>query len=121
MRVRSLGWLGIKTPKSAAMTALYRDVLQLAPIDPAASGARFRLDDGTEVHVYDESDPHHDFFGAGPVVGLEVDDFHTARERLLAHGIEFIYPEPQRAAGKIWQHFRAPDGNVYELIGDSDE
>ena len=33
-------------------------------------------------------------------------------------GIEFIYyPEPQRASGRIWQHFRAPDGNVYEIIG----
>ena len=121
MRVRGLGWLGVKTPKSVEMTAFYRDVLALAPIDSAASGARFRLEDGTEVHVYDESDPDHDFFGMGPVVGLAVDDFHAARARLLAHGIEFIYPEPQRATGKIWQHFRAPDGNVYELIGDSDE
>lgn len=117
MRVRGLAWLGVKTPKFAAMSAFYRDVLELPAIDPAASGARFRLADGTEVHVYDEADAEHDFFGTGPVVGLGVDDFHGARARLLAHGIEFIYAEPQRAAGKIWQHFRAPDGNVYELIG----
>lgn len=32
----------------------------------------------------------------------------------------FIYPEPQRQAGQAWQHFRAPDGNVYELIGPDD-
>ena len=25
--------------------------------------------------------------------------------------------EPQRADGQMWQHFRAPDGNVYEIIG----
>ena len=35
-------------------------------------------------------------------------------------GIEFLYPEPQRQAGKAWQHFRAPDGNVYEIIGVDD-
>jgi hypothetical protein len=31
-----------------------------------------------------------------------------------------IYPEPQRANGQAWQHFRAPDGNVYEIIGSDD-
>jgi hypothetical protein len=51
-------------------------------------------------------------------VALEVDKLAVAQSRLLAAGVEFIYTEPQRAAGKIWQHFRAPDWNVYELIGD---
>jgi hypothetical protein len=46
-----------------------------------------------------------------------VDDFATARDRLLSVGTEFIYEEPQRALGRIWQHFIAPDGNVYEIIG----
>jgi hypothetical protein len=35
----------------------------------------------------------------------------------LGVGTEFIYEEPQRASGRIWQHFIAPDGNVYEIIG----
>jgi hypothetical protein len=39
---------------------------------------------------------------------------------MVQAGIEFLYPEPQRQAGKIWQHFRAPDGNVYEIIGEDD-
>jgi hypothetical protein len=34
---------------------------------------------------------------------------------MLQAGIEFLYLEPERQAG--WQHFRAPDGNVYEIIG----
>jgi hypothetical protein len=29
MTVRALGWLGVRTPRSAAMTAFYRDVLGL--------------------------------------------------------------------------------------------
>jgi catechol 2,3-dioxygenase-like lactoylglutathione lyase family enzyme len=77
-----------------------------------------KLQDGTEVHVYGPKDKDHGFFGEGPVVAFQVDNFAVAQARLLAAAVEFIYPEPQRAAGKIWQHFRAPDGNVYELIGD---
>jgi len=52
------------------------------------------------------------------VVAFEATTFAVARSRLLGAGIELIYPEPQRLAAKIWQHFRAPDGNVYEIIGD---
>jgi hypothetical protein len=74
------------------------------------------MDDGTEVHVYSSEDEDHGCFGRGPVVAFEVDNFADARNRLLAAGIEF-YPEPRRASDKIWQHFKAPDGNVYESIG----
>jgi hypothetical protein len=49
-----------------------------------------------------------------------VQSFKTAREAMIAAGIEFIYPEPQRKDGRAWQHFRAPDGNVYEIIGMDD-
>ena len=39
------------------------------------------------------------------------------RERGLAAATEVLYPEPQRAGGQMWQHFRGPDGNVYDIIG----
>jgi hypothetical protein len=45
-------------------------------------------------------------------------DVHAA---MTAAGIEFIYPEPQRAGGRAWQHFRGPDGNIYEVIGPDDQ
>ena len=38
------------------------------------------------------ADVDHDFFGAGPVVGLVVDDVDAVRERLEAAGIEFLTP-----------------------------
>lgn len=84
------------------------------------SDRRFRLDDGTEAHVYPADDPDHDFFGPGPVVGFAVASFAAAHAALVASGIEFVYPHPQRAGGRAWQHFRAPDGNVYEIIGPDD-
>lgn len=34
---------------------------------------------------------------------------------MIAAGIEFIGPV-QRDADAIWNHFRGPDGNVYEIM-----
>ena len=56
------------------------------------------------------------FFDRGPVVGLVVDDFDRARAAMIDAGIEFI-GELQREGGSAWNHYRAPDGNVYEIIG----
>ena len=120
MTVRSLGWLGVRTPHADAMTAFYRDVLRLEVILERPGATWFRVADGTEVHVYGPADKDHDFFGDGPVVGLGVDSFRAAHAALSAAGTEFSYPEPQRANGRAWQHFRAPDGNVYEIIGPDD-
>ena len=118
MKVVRLGWLGARTQQFERMNVFYRDVLGLGVLSIDGSSGRFKLQDGTEVHVYGPKDKDHGFFGEGPVVAFQVDDFADAQSRLLAAGVEFIYREPQRATGKIWQHFRAPDGNVYELIGD---
>ena len=117
MKVTRLGWMGAKTRQFDRMNAFYRDVLSLEVLSIDDESGRFKLDDGTEVHVYGPQDPDHAFFGSGPVVAFEVDDFAAARARLLNVGTEFIYGEPQRALGRIWQHFIAPDGNVYEIIG----
>ena len=119
-KVLSLGWLGVRTEKYEAMSAFYRDTLGLEQIADPDSGSRFRLADGTEAHVYPGDDGDHSFFREGPVVGFSVDSFAAARARLLAAGIEFVYPEPQRLEGRAWQHFRAPDGNIYEIIGPDD-
>jgi catechol 2,3-dioxygenase-like lactoylglutathione lyase family enzyme len=112
--------MGVKTRQFDQMNAFYRDVLNLDTSSIDAKSGRFRLGDGTEVHVYGQLDEDHHFFGDGPVVALEVTDFAVARARLLSAGIKFVYEEPQRASGKIWQHFIAPDGNVYEIIGTDD-
>lgn len=120
MAVRSLGWLGVRTPAAEAMNAFYRDVLRLEVILERPGATWFRLHDGTEVHVYGSDDEDHEFFGTAPVVGLAVDSFRAEHAALVRARVEFLYPEPQRADGRAWQHFRAPDGNVYEIIGPDD-
>jgi catechol 2,3-dioxygenase-like lactoylglutathione lyase family enzyme len=120
MSVKSLAWLGVRTVNAAAMSAFYRNILGLEVLREASDGARYALADGTEVHVYDNADAFHEFFGTAPVIGFFVDSFAATQQRMARAGIEFLYPEPQRHAGKAWQHFRAPDGNVYEIIGVDD-
>jgi hypothetical protein len=120
MKVLSLGWMGVRTPHSAAMSKFCRDVLCLDVLMEDSTSSRFRLHDGTEAHVYAAADSEHAFFGDGPVIGFEVESFRNARDALARAGIEFIYPVPQRVGGRAWQHFRAPDGNVYEIIGPDD-
>lgn len=120
MGIKSLAWLGVRTVNAAAMSAFYRDVLGLEVLQEESAGARYALADGTEVHVYDGHDTFHEFFGTAPVIGFFVDSFSETQQRMTRAGIKFLYPEPQRQSGRAWQHFRAPDGNVYEIIGIDD-
>lgn len=114
--IRSLRFLGVRTAAFDATVALYRDILGMRPVHEASGAAWFRAADGASIHVYAEDDADHDFFDRGPVVGLEVLDFGTARAAMVAAGIVFI-GESQWDGGVAWNHFRGPDGNVHEIIG----
>lgn len=71
----------------------------------------FALPDGHHVEVFGPEYPGKAHFDTGPVVGFAVDDLPRAVSDLRAAGIELL-GEP----GPSWQHFRGPDGNVYELV-----
>jgi catechol 2,3-dioxygenase-like lactoylglutathione lyase family enzyme len=50
----------------------------------------------------------------GPVVGFVVEDLAAAVAELERAGVELLGGQvDEHGAG--WRHFRAPDGNVYEL------
>jgi len=59
-------------------------------------------------------------FESNPVVaGLLVDDIQSARDELSrAAGVELLGELRVLPDGYAWQHFRAPDGHVYELTAD---
>jgi catechol 2,3-dioxygenase-like lactoylglutathione lyase family enzyme len=109
------GWMGVRTDAFDGMVSIYREGLGLRMLDMREGDARFALADGTQIHVYAGNDVDHGFFGAAPVVAFEVDDFEVSRARLEAAGAIFI-GSPQQDAEARWNHFRAPDGNVYEII-----
>jgi hypothetical protein len=47
-----------------------------------------------------------------------VGDIEQARQELIDAGVELIGPLRTMENGYAWQHFRGPDGNVYELTYD---
>jgi catechol 2,3-dioxygenase-like lactoylglutathione lyase family enzyme len=111
MKVLRLGWLGTLTDRDEELVAFYRDVLGL-PLIHTEPGCRiFSLPDGSLVEVFGPDFSGRDHFQTGPVAGFVVDDLAAAREEMLQRGVELL-GEP----GPTWQHFRGPDGNVYELV-----
>ena len=78
----------------------------------------FRLPNGDKVEIFGPaaSDPP-DQFARNPVVaGLLVDDIDAAAEELRAAGIELVGARGDGGDGYCWQHFRAPDGKIFELV-----
>ena len=115
--VVAVRFVGVRTDRFEETVAVYRDALGLAPIRMSPGAAWFALGDGTEVHVYGPADRDHEFFGPAPCVGYLVEDFAAAHLALLAAGCDFAFGDPQVDGDAIWSHYRAPDGNVYEIIG----
>jgi catechol 2,3-dioxygenase-like lactoylglutathione lyase family enzyme len=114
--VKGLVWVGSRTEHYGQMVRFYRDALSLPLEHEEGEFALFRLPDGSKAEVFGPSDIEHTHFTTGPVVGFVVDDVESARGSLGAQGIEFIGPVHEwEPTGEAWSHFRAPDGNVYEI------
>jgi catechol 2,3-dioxygenase-like lactoylglutathione lyase family enzyme len=110
MDVRGLGWVGTRTAKAVEMVRFFEEVLGV-PLDHTGQGFwAFKLPDGSTVEVFGQEAPDKSHFTTGPVVGFVVSDLAAAVEELRKAGVELV-GEP----GPSWQHFRGPDGNVYEL------
>ena len=118
MRVVSLRWLGVPTREYAQMARFLRDVMGLEVNFEEATTIEFSLPSGDEIQLFAPGDPYYEFFQANaaghPVTLFEVDDVHGAQAELRAAGIEIVDPLG-RDTNWEWIHFRAPDGNLYEL------
>ena len=119
MRVRGLSWLGLRTPQFDEMVAFFRDVMGMKPIRDQPGIAVFLMTDGTNMELYELDEEFHAFFTTGPVVAFQVDDVDASRATMEAAGIEFIGPV-QRKGKTSWNHFRAPDGTVFEILSTID-
>ena len=120
MQVRGLTWLGLRTTQFEEMVMFFRDVMGMKPIRDEPEIAGFQLIDGTQMELYRPEEEFHAFFTTGPVVAFRVDDVDVARTTMEAAGIEFIGPI-QRAGKTSWNHFRAPDGTVFEISSKADD
>ena len=119
MDVKGLTWLGLRTDRFDEMVTFFREVMALKPIRDEAQIASFQMSDGTRMELYRPEEEFHAFFTTGPVVAFLVDDVDVARAEMEAAGIQFIGPI-QRAGKTSWNHFRAPDGTVFEILSETD-
>jgi catechol 2,3-dioxygenase-like lactoylglutathione lyase family enzyme len=116
MRVKGIAWLGVRTERYDAMTRFYRDVFGLEPrFEIPGQFAVFDLPGGDRAEVFALTAPFNQHFPAGPVAGFLVDDVAAARAEMEAAGIEFVHHGESEAGLVAWAHFRAPDGNLYEI------
>jgi len=120
MDAKGLNWVGLRTNRFDEMVKFFRDVMGMKPIRDEPQIAGFQMSDGTRVELYRPEEKFHAFFITGPVVAFRVNDVDAARLEMEAAGIEFIGPI-QRAGKASWNHFRAPDGTVFEILSETDE
>jgi predicted enzyme related to lactoylglutathione lyase len=110
-----LTWLGTRTTKYSETVAFFKEGLGLMPLVERPHFAAFDLPDGSIIEVFGPSDRDHVHFGSAPVAGLLVLDIEAATRRIEAAGGMFLAPMGHDGEGNHWAHFRAPDGNVYEI------
>jgi len=111
MDVTGLGWTGTRTRSAEQLARFHDRVLGLELVHTEPDFWVFELPGGVHVEVFGERYPGKEHFSTGPVVGFAVADLAVAVNELRTAGVELL-GQP----GPTWQHFRGPDGNVYELV-----
>jgi catechol 2,3-dioxygenase-like lactoylglutathione lyase family enzyme len=115
MKVHGLTWLGTRSEDFEAMTDFAENVLGLQRSFGHEGVAGFELPDGSLFEIFAPGVPAGGHPESGVVGGFMVDDVRAARDKLEAAGLEV--GEIQTAGGPGgWLYFRAPDGNLYEII-----
>ena len=128
MRVRRIGWLGIRTERFEETARFFRDVMGLASVDEEPNFAMLQLPSGErdylEVFGADAEDSAFEakYYLTGPVPGFLVPDIEEARDELAAAGVELLgeISWARATPGYGWFHFRGPDGNVYGVLQEGD-
>jgi predicted enzyme related to lactoylglutathione lyase len=120
VRARGISWVGVKTDSYRQMRDFFADVAGLA-VDyerPDFAVLRFPGGDKLEIFGPEAEHPPEQFAGEKVVASLLVDDIDEAIDELTRAGIELIGSKQGGDHGYLWQHFRAPDGKVFELTYD---
>jgi len=121
MVVLGIRWIGVATNRYAEMRTFALDVLGLAPGSEDEDFLETTAANGDRLELFGPRGPQaaHQFGAAPAVVGFVVDDIGAARDELAAaRGAELLGDLEVLDDGYAWQHFRAPDGLVYELAFD---
>ena len=117
MKVLGLVWLGTRTDRFKETVSFFESVMGLTPMASEDGVQVFALPNADVVEVFSADREASAHLSTGPVVGFLVPDLNAAREELAAAGVEIVGGEGQEERYR-WLHFRAPDGNYYELVED---
>ncbi|MFZ1024078.1 MAG: VOC family protein [Thermoplasmata archaeon] len=115
MKVLGLNWVGTRTATFHETVEFFHSILELPIGVERPHFVRLDLPDAACVEVFDAASEEYPHFATGPVPGFLVADFDVARRELAIGGCELLGPEGGERGVYRWQHFRGPDGNVYEI------
>lgn len=113
MEITGLGWVGTRTANAEELASFYEKVLGLRCVHSEPDFWVYELPDARHVEVFGPGYTGKEYFETGPVVGFAVADLAGAVDELRSAGVELL-----GVPGATWQHFRGPDGNVYELVAE---
>ena len=116
MKLRGIVWMGVQTERFDEMAAFMRTLTGTQPAIEEPGFALWSLPDGDLIELF--APGRKPAFGHGPVVGFLVDDLEASRRDLEAAGAEMVGGYGPNEDGYETIHFRAPDGNVYEIVRD---
>jgi catechol 2,3-dioxygenase-like lactoylglutathione lyase family enzyme len=127
MRVRRIGYVGMRTDDVQAMTSFFRDVIGLEAAGEGETVTFQRLPthrrDLLEVYAQEHRDARLIPDDADVVIAFVVDDIREAMTQVQAAGVEIV-GEPVWAAEALddptlaefaWFFVRAPDGRIFAI------
>ncbi len=118
MKVLGIVWAGVRTRRFESMLGLFRDVMGLDVVHEEDQFEVLHAANGDTVEVFGEKSRYNPHFSSSPVVGFLVENIESARDELVKNRTELIGEIEHGEDGYAWQHFRGPDGNLYEIVCD---
>jgi catechol 2,3-dioxygenase-like lactoylglutathione lyase family enzyme len=123
VKAKGIRWIGVGTTELANMRSFAVDVLGMRVVGQDTDEfVELAMGDGTKLELFGTPAAADGpwMFESNPVVaGFLVDDIEAARSELArTPGVELLGELRVMPDGYAWQHFRAPDGHVYEVTAD---
>jgi hypothetical protein len=123
VEVKGIRWLGVGTERVSLMRSFAIEVLGLRVVgEDTEHFVELAMRDGAKLEIFGPAAvaDSPSLFESNPVVaGFLVDDIEAARDELArTPNVELLGDLRVMPDGYAWQHFRAPDGRVYELTAD---
>jgi len=116
VEVQGISWVGVRTGRFDDLLRMFRDLMGLEEVISEDGFVVLKTRDGDAVELFGPYSQYNQHFGSAPVAGFAVTNFAAALDELKAAGIDVVHVHADPAGGS-WAHFRAPDGNLYEITG----